>query len=109
MGSMRRFSRLVATVLLVLIARSGWSQDEALNEARSAMARGDYARAASLLSASIKTEPSADAYVYLGISYAHTREWMRAEEALKEGSARYPADPRFHNELAGVYLAANDL
>ena len=62
-----------------------------------------------LLSASIRTQPSADAYVYLGISYAHTREWMRAEDTLKEGASRYPQDPRFHNELAGVYLAANDL
>ena len=25
---------------------------------------------------SIRTEPTADAYLYLGISYAHTREWM---------------------------------
>ncbi|HZI51890.1 MAG TPA: tetratricopeptide repeat protein [Terriglobia bacterium] len=106
---MRRFSGLLVTMLLVFTARSAWSQEDALNEARSAMARGEYARAASLLSAAVQTQPSADAYVYLGISYAHTREWMRAEETLKEGATRYPSDPRFHNELAGVYLAANDL
>jgi hypothetical protein len=109
MGSMKRFSGLLAAALLVFITRSAWSQDDALSEARSAMSRGDYARAASLLSATVQTQPSADAYVYLGISYAHTREWMRAEETFKEGATRYPKDPRFHNELAGVYLASNDL
>jgi tetratricopeptide repeat protein len=109
MGSMRRFSPLLKIVLLILFVRSASAQTDALTEARSAMAGGDYARAAALLSESIKTQPSADAYVYLGISYAHTREWMRAEEVLKEGSVRYSQDPRFHNELAGVYLAANDL
>ena len=109
MGSMRRFSSLVATLLLLLITRSAWSQDDALSEARAAMASGEYARASNLLSELVKTQPSADAYVYLGISYAHTREWMRAEETFKQGVERYPADPRFHNELAGVYLAANDL
>ena len=62
-------------------------------------------RRSNLLTAAIKTQPSADAYLYLGISYGHTREWMRAEDTLKEGSSRYPQDPRFHNELAGVYLA----
>jgi hypothetical protein len=86
-----------------------WSQNDAVTEARAAMTRGEYARAVNILSAAISGNPSADAYVYLGISYAHTREWVRAEETLKEGASRYPEDPRFHNELAGVYLAANDL
>jgi len=104
---MSRFSLIVVTLLL--LPRFAGSQGDALNDARAAMARGDYARAANLLSASIRTQPSADAYVYLGISYAQTREWMRAEDTLNEGAQRYPQDPRFHNELAGVYLAANDL
>jgi len=106
---MSRFSRVIVTLLLALITRDGWSQVDPLSEAKAAMARGEYAQASNLLSATIRTDPSADAYLYLGISYAHTREWMRAEETLKEGSNRYPKDPRFHNELAGVYLAANDL
>ena len=72
------------------------------------MSRGDYAGAARILSATITSQPSADAYVYLGISYANIRDWTRAEETLKQGADRYPRDPRFHNELAGVYLAAND-
>lgn len=107
MGGMSRFSLIL--VALLLFPRFAGSQGDALSDARAAMARGDYARAANLLSASIRTQPSADAYVYLGISYAQTREWMRAEATLQEGAERYPQDPRFHNELAGVYLAANDL
>lgn len=106
---MSRFSVLPAVVILIWISRPAFSQNDAVSEARDAMSRGEYARAANLLSAAIKENPSADAYVYLGISYAHTREWMQAEETLKEGARRYPSDPRFHNELAGVYLAANDL
>src|SRR5262252_4963719 len=109
MGSMSRFSRQLLATLLVLTTHQAWAQTDPVTEARSAMSNGDYAKAANLLSSQIKTEPSADAFVYLGISYAHIREWMRAEEALKEGASRYPQDPRFHNELAGVYLAANDL
>ena len=73
------------------------------------MSKGDYAGAARILSSTIATEPSADAYLYLGISYAHIREWVRAEETLKNGASRFPRDARFHNELAGVYLASNDL
>jgi Tetratricopeptide repeat len=106
---MSRFSRVVQLALLLVITGSAWAQTDALSEAKAAMASGEYPRAANLLSAAIATQPSADAYVYLGISYAHMREWMKAEDTLKEGSTQYPQDPRFHNELAGVYLAANDL
>src|SRR6187431_1116381 len=98
MGPMSRFSRLLRLALLLMIARNAWAQTDALSEARAAMAAGEYPRAANLLSAAIGTQPSADAYVYLGISYGHMREWMRAEDTLKEGAARYPQDPRFHNE-----------
>ena len=107
MRGMSRFS-LIFVGFLLFPGFLG-SQTDPLSDARAAMARGDYARAANLLAASIKTQPSADAYVYLGISYAQTREWMRAEDTLKEGAGRYPQDARFHNELAGVYLAASDL
>jgi tetratricopeptide (TPR) repeat protein len=85
------------------------AQTDPVVEARSAIAAGDYPRASSLLSTAIAQRPSADAYVYLAIAYAHTREWKRAEDTLLEGAGRYPQDPRFHNELAGVYLSANDL
>jgi hypothetical protein len=104
-----RFSAFLATVIVLLAPGTVLSQNDVLGDARAAMTRGEYARAANLLSAAVTEQPSADAYVYLGISYAHLREWMRAEDTLKTGATRYPEDPRFHNELAGVYLAANDL
>jgi hypothetical protein len=107
MSTMRRFSWLVAFVFL--IALPAWPQTDVLSQARAAMAAGDYARAANLLSGLIASQPSADAYVYLGISYANIREWQRAEDTLRAGALRYPQDPRFPNELAGVYLAANDI
>ena len=106
---MNRFSFPLLAALLLLIAVPAWAQTDVLGQARAAMSNGDYSRAATLLSGLIGAQPSADAYVYLGISYAHMREWQRAEDTLKEGATRYPEDPRFHNELAGVYLAANDL
>jgi hypothetical protein len=106
---MSRFSLHLLAALLLLTIPEARAQTDPVAEARTAMNVGDYAKAANLLSAQLKTQPSADAYLYLGISYAHMREWMRAEETLKEGASRYPKDPRFHNELAGVYLAANDL
>ena len=109
MGSMSRFSGLLLVALLLAGSQDAWAQNDAVTDARTAMASGDYVRAIAILSASIRTQPTADAYIYLGISYAHTREWMTAENTLKEGASRYPQDPRFHNELAGVYLATNDL
>jgi len=107
---MRRLSPLSAALLLFLIIqRPLGAQNDTVSQAREAMDRGMYTDAVRLLSSSIASQPSADAYVYLGISYANIREWTRAEETLKEGSTRYPNDPRFHNELAGVYLASNDI
>jgi len=101
--------RILSLGAVLLIARIACAQVDPVAEARSAMAGGDYARAAALLTATISQRPSADAYVYLGVALAHTREWKRAEDTLLEGAGRYPQDPRFHNELAGVYIAANDL
>ena len=107
---MRSLSRLTAVLLLFLIfSRPLFAQNDTVSQARELMGREDYAGAARLLSSSIASQPSADAYLYLGISYAHIREWMRSELTLQEGATRYPDDPRFHNELAGVYLAANDI
>jgi len=102
---------LIPLALAALLSFSGIAaaQTDPVAEARSAIAAGDYARAASMLSTTITTQPSADAYMYLGIALAHTREWERAEDTFLEGASRYPQDPRFHNELAGVYIEANDL
>ena len=103
-------TRLKLCLLLILIAAfplMAAAQTDAVTAARAAISGGDYARAINLLSTAIVQQPSADGYLYLGIAYGHTREWKRAEDTLREGSRRFPQDPRFHNELAGVYLAAN--
>ena len=105
-------TRLKACLLLILVTTlplMARAQTDAVTAARAAIASEDYARAISLLSNDIVQQPSAEGYLYLGIAYGHTREWKRAEDTLREGSAKFPQDPRFHNELAGVYLAANDL
>lgn len=102
---------LIGTLLLAfwLAPVQAPAQIDSIAAARSAIANTDYVRAINLLTASIAQQPSANGYLYLGIAYAHTRDLGRAEATLKQGAESYPADPRFHNELAGVYLAANDL
>jgi len=104
---MKRFSPLL--IALLFLSYPAFAQNDAVAQARDAMAQGDYARAVRILSSTNATDRSADAYLYLGISYAHIREWAQAEQTLKEGTSRFPRDARFHNELAGVYLANNDL
>jgi len=104
-------TRLKPCLLVILIAAFPLlapAQGDAVTAARAAISTGEYTRAINLLTAAIAQQPSADGYLYLGIAYGNTREWKRAEDTLKEGSAKFPQDPRFHNELAGVYLAAND-
>ncbi len=103
---------LRACLLIVLVAGfppRAPAQTDVVDQARTAISTGEYSRAINLLSNAIARQPTADSYLYLGIAYGHTREWKRAEDTLREGSGKFPQDPRFHNELAGVYLAANDL
>src|SRR5438093_2347434 len=79
-----------------------------IDEAREAIDRGEYVRAANILTATLARGPSADAYLYLGIAYTGMKEYQKAEDTLKEGSERYPQDSRFHNQLADFYLSNND-
>jgi hypothetical protein len=95
-------------ILIVVFAGSAQAQIE-VEEAREAIRNGEYARAAFMLSTTVAQNPSADAYIYLGIAYAHLRDYRRAESTLQEGASKYPRDPRFHNELAGLYLSRNDV
>jgi hypothetical protein len=104
-----RLNPVLLLILIICFPLMTVAQSDSVADAKAAIATGDYARAVNLLSQSNAQQPSADGYLYLGIAYGHTREWKKAEDTLKEGSTRYPKDPRFHNELAGVYLAANDL
>src|SRR5438093_1896054 len=79
-----------------------------IDEAREAIDRGEYLRAANILTETLARGPFADAYLYLGIAYTAMKEYQKAEDTLKEGSQRYPQDPRLHNQLADFYLTNND-
>jgi tetratricopeptide (TPR) repeat protein len=80
-----------------------------IDEARQAIERREYVRAVSILSAALADRPSPDVYVYLGIAYRHMREYQKAQDTFNEGSNRYPDDPRFHIELANLFLENNDI
>jgi len=104
--SPRFFFLPLAILTWLLMTGIVWCQ---VDEAKQAIEKGEFARAVNILSGSIATGPSADAYLYLGIAYGNMKEYTKAEETLKEGSGRFSADARFHNELAGVYLATRDI
>jgi hypothetical protein len=106
---MTRLKRCLLLLVILSLPPALWSQTDPVSAARSAISGGEYVRAINLLTNAIAQQPTADGYLYLGIAYAHTREWQRAEDTFKEGISKFPKDPRFHNELAGVYFAANDL
>lgn len=100
-------------LVLLILSLNALAQSDPVAEAKAAMSKGEYARAVNILSQVVQrltpAEGAADAYLNLGISYAHIREWRNAEETFRQGAEKFPADSRFHNELAGVYLNANDL
>src|SRR5262245_57306279 len=96
---------LVALVMLVFV-HPVVAQVEA---ARQAIEREEYPRAVSILSDALANNPTADAYLYLGIAYRHMKEYQKAEDAFKEGSKRYPDDSRFLNELANLFLENNNV
>ena len=97
---------ILSLCLLLLFTGPSLAQ---VDEARQAMDRGEYVRAVTILSEALATRPMPDTYLYLGIAYHHMKEYQKAEDVLNEGSKRYPDDPRFHNELANVFLENNDI
>jgi tetratricopeptide (TPR) repeat protein len=103
----RYFFRFAPVVLSLLCCRAVAVAQ--IDEARQAIERGEFPRAVSILSDALADRPTADTYVYLGIAYANMKEYDRAQDVLVEGSERFPSDPRFHNELAGIHLAKNDV
>lgn len=95
-----------AVFALLLFSEVAFSQ---VDEAREAIDRGEYVRALNILSQTLADRPSPDAYLYLGITYGHMKEYQKAADILHEGSTRYPQDPRFHAELANQFLDNNDI
>src|SRR5215467_6246819 len=94
-----------AILLVVTVNVVTYGQVE---EARQAMDRGDTVQAVTILSDALASRPTPDAYLELGLAYVKLKEFQRAEDTLKEGSRRYPQDPRFHNQLADLFLENND-
>ncbi len=94
-----------AALAVLWIAVLSFGQVDA---AREAIDRGEYVRAVNLLNAELATNPTPDARLYLGIAYAHMKEFQRAEQILREAGEQYRDDPRFYNELAGIHLARNN-
>ena len=80
-----------------------------IDDAKKAIETGEFVRAVNLLAEEIATRPVPDAFLFLGIAYGNMKEYPKAEDTLKEGARRFPNDPRFHNELAGVYLATREV
>src|SRR2546428_2555055 len=98
--------KAISALLAVLItAQILFAQ---VDEARDAIEKGEYVRAVDILSEVLRTAPTADAYLFLGIAYGHMKEFQKSEDSLKEGARRYPQDSRLHNQLADLYLEYND-
>jgi tetratricopeptide (TPR) repeat protein len=96
----------ISTVAVLLFAvHLSFAQ---VDEARYAIDKGEYVRAVNILSDALRSQPTADTYLYLGIAYGRMKEYQKADDTLKEGSRQYPQDSRFHNELADLYLTNND-
>ena len=106
----RRHSPLVRQILfmltILLAARPGSAQ---VGEARQAMAEGDSLRAVEILTTALEDTPTPDAYLYLGLAHANLKQYDRALAVFSEASRRYPDDPRFHSETAGIHLANREV
>jgi tetratricopeptide (TPR) repeat protein len=98
--------KAISVVLLALaVATTATAQ---IDEALRAMDRSDNVAAVRILSDTLATNPSAEVYLTLGTVYERMKDFRREEDILKEGSLRYPQDPRFHNQLADLALENND-
>ena len=97
---------LLTIVVLTFSPHSGMAQ---VGEGRQAMADGDHLRAVEILTGALEANPTPDTYLYLGLAHANLKQYDRALELFAEASRRYPDDPRFLNETAGVHLASSDI
>jgi tetratricopeptide (TPR) repeat protein len=93
---------------VLLIFRWGPVCFAQVEDAKQAIDNGEFVRAVQILSDALATNPTADTYFYLGIAYGNMKEYQKAEDVLNEGSRRFPEEARFHDELAGVFLATRE-
>ena len=61
-----------------------------VEEARQAMAEEDYLRVVEILSEATRTDPSADASLYLGLAYRNLVQYDRAPGVVRSGSPNVP-------------------
>ena len=101
-----RVSLLLIVSVLALAPPTGLAQ---VGEGRQAMAEGDHLQAVELLTGALEANPTPETYVYLGLAHSNLKQYDRALELFAEASRRYPTDPRFLNETAGVHLANRDV
>ncbi len=80
-----------------------------VEEARQAMAEEDYLRVVEILSETTRTDPSADASLYLGLAYRNLVQYDRALELFEAAARMYPDDVRFLNETAELHVRNRDL
>lgn len=104
-----RFFSAILVFIAVLVALRATPAFGQVEEGRAAIERGEFIRAVEILSASLAANPTSDTYLYLAVAHGNMRDYDRAQALLQEALGRYPQDVRFHNELAGVYLAKRDV
>ena len=96
------------SLVLILLITAGAALGQ-IDEAKQAIDRSEYVKAVNILSAALADKPVAETYLYLGSAYSHMKEYPKAEDTLKEGLRRFPADSRFHNQLADLFIENNDI
>jgi tetratricopeptide (TPR) repeat protein len=99
--------KAISLAFILLITANGAGAQ--VDEARTAIERGEYVRAVNILSAALADRPTAETYLYLGIAYRNMKEYRKAGDVLNEGAGRYPDDSRFPYELAQMSLENNDI
>ena len=105
-------SPLHCVVLLLIVGPtppiSAQVQDP-IQLAQEAVTTTEQLEAIETLTAEIETNPSPDAYLYLGLAHSDLLEYVRALELFEEAAALYPNDSRFLAETAGIHIAERDI
>ena len=100
-------------VVLLLIVRptppiSAQIQDP-IQLAQEAVTTTEQLEVIQALTTVIETNPSPDAYLYLGLAHSDLLQYVRALELFEEAAAIYPNDSRFLAETAGIHIAERNL
>lgn len=80
-----------------------------VDQAKQAIAEGNFLHAVDILTTAIMDAPTPDAYLHLGIAYANLKQYDQTLSIYREAAQKYPNDPRFHSETAGIHLNNRDI